>query len=141
MLKILSISILILLSLPARVFADDEGNVIREFVDTEVYYKYKNPDVKNPKEILRQNILNALKISITRHYPERKSEMQNLDQSAFQYEQIVDTRIVIAKYEDLVFEFRFTANPRKYQLSPVSYKYYKTPNKDPKQTELNSSGS
>jgi hypothetical protein len=140
MLKILSISILIIVSLPARVFADDGEKVIKEFVETEVHYKYNNPSVKDPELVLRENIMNAIKVSVTRHYPEKKLEMQNLDQTAVQYEQIVDTRIVIAKYADLVFEFRFTANPRRYQLSPVSYKYYKTPNKNPKQTELKSSG-
>jgi hypothetical protein len=140
MFKIILISILITVSFSSRVFAENGNDVIKEYTESEVHYNFNNPDVRDPEAVLKENVLNAVKTSIQRHFPDNKSLIQGFDPERVKYEQVLGTRIVIVKFEDLVFEFRYTANPRRYLLSPVHYKFYKTQGKDKNQTELNSSG-
>lgn len=120
----------------ASLFAE-EGDVTREYTASESHFRFKNSPHKDPSAMLKENVMDALTSTIQRHFPKNKTLLKGLETGNVEYEQILDTKIVIARYDEYVFEFRYTANPSKFHMTPVTYRYYKNVTKDKKQTELN----
>lgn len=114
--------------------ADKE--IIKEFTSAEAFYKFKNSPDPNPSEMLKKNVKDALTLTLQRHFTKEPELLKGLSTADYQFEQVFETNIVIAKYDDYIFEFRYTANPSKFHLIPMKYKYYRVPDEKKEQTEL-----
>lgn len=113
-----------------------EESVIKEFTSSEAFYKFKNSPDPNPSKMLQDNVKKALKLALERHLPNKPELVKGLGTADLEYEQVLDTTIVIAKYGGFIYEFRYTANPSKYHLIPMKYRYHRIPDEKKKQTNL-----
>jgi hypothetical protein len=103
------------------------SEIIQEFTKVEAYYSFEHNGEPNPKQMLEKNIMEALKIAITRHLPNGKEKAKSIQTDSFDYETLFDEKIVVAKFEDSYFEFRFGSDPTRFFQSPISHKHYKKP--------------
>jgi hypothetical protein len=105
----------------------EEKSVISEYTNAESFYKFRNSPDPNPSKTLEDNVKKSLKIAVQRHFPEKSDLMSRLETEDIQYEQVLGTKIVIAKFADHIFEFRYSANPRKYHLTPIRHIIHRIP--------------
>ncbi|MCC5816770.1 MAG: hypothetical protein JJT78_18625 [Leptospira sp.] len=139
MYKIFIISIVFFLS--SFGISGEEKTVISEYTLTESYYKFNNSPDPDPSKTLELNVKSGLKLAIMRHFPDNANLISRLETEELKYEQILGTRIVIAKFADHIFEFRYSANPRKYHLTPITQKIHKVPVNKENAPKLNESSS
>lgn len=105
----------------------DGKNVISEYTSTEVYYKFQNKGDVDPTRMLERNVRDAMKVVVQRHFPNQPDLVRKVYSDDIAYEQILGSRVVIAKFEDHLFELRYSSNPRKYIQLPISHKVMKIP--------------
>ncbi|WCL49866.1 hypothetical protein [Leptospira sp. GIMC2001] len=103
------------------------AQVMNEFTAAEAFYTFKSTSDPEPTQMLRQNIKSALKNALIRHVPDGKRLSKDLSDDSYNFEQILESKIVIAKFQDYYFEFRYSANPSKYHMTPISQRFYKKP--------------
>ncbi|MCB1142177.1 MAG: hypothetical protein H7A24_08790 [Leptospiraceae bacterium] len=98
--------------------------VISEFTQVEELVKNKKITKEYRKKTLEQNLLNAVKFTFLKKYPDYQEKVKELNPESISFEQQKGTYNYYLKFKDYFLYYNFALDPEIYVQLPVDEKFY-----------------
>ncbi|TGN08235.1 LIC11625 family surface-exposed protein [Leptospira ilyithenensis] len=104
------------------------GGLAEEFTKLEDYLRNQKLTPEEKKKIFETNVINSLKVTLSRKVREPKKELKDLKFKDVQTERPEGTNNLYVKYKNFVISYSYSADPESYYVSPYEEKILEKPN-------------
>jgi len=98
--------------------------IISEFSQVEELVKNKKISRDYRKKTLEKNLINAVRFTFLRKYPDYQEKVKDLNPTSISFEQQKGTFNYFLKYKDYFLYYNFAVDPEVYVQIPADEKFY-----------------